>query len=173
MAEKEAVQDFDELYPGRFIKSGDLKGKDWTLTIARVYREELEGAKKERKGVLAFQETQKELVLNRTNGECIKAMFGRSLPGWIGKRITIYPAKIQSEMADQAIRLRGSPDIEHDVTFTLSLARKKPRPVTLKKTATGKAAPKAAPAKQPEPEPVPENVEDAAEILGAEVEAPL
>lgn len=147
------VQDFDELYPGRFIKAGDLKGRDVNLTITKVHVEELEGSKKQSKGVISFRETPKELVLNRTNGECIKALFGRKLADWIGKRITIYPAAIQSDLADLAIRVRGSPDIANDVTFTLSLARKRPRPVTLKKTGTnGKAAPQSAPEPEPEPE---------------------
>jgi predicted YcjX-like family ATPase len=154
-----SVQDFDELYPGRFIKAGDLKGRDWTLTIARVVLEELEGTKKQSKGVIAFRETQKELVLNRTNGECIKAMFGRKLADWAGKRITIYPANIQSDLADLAIRIKGSPDLPQDVAFTLSLARKKPRQMTLKKTSVnGKAAPKPAPEPEeaPEAEPTPD-----------------
>jgi predicted YcjX-like family ATPase len=164
-----SVQDFDELYPGRFIKAGDLKGRDVTLTITKVVLEELEGTKKQSKGVLSFRETQREFVLNRTNGECIKAMFGRKLPEWPGKRITIYPANIQSDLADIAIRIKGSPDLAQDLAFTLSLARKKPRQMTLKKTSVnGKAAPKPAPSPEPEetpeaeptPEPEPEPIVD-------------
>ncbi len=145
------VQDFDELYPGRFVKAGDLKGRDVTVTIAKVHVEELEGTKKQNKGILSFKETPKELVLNRTNGECIKAMFGRKLADWVGKRITLYPAKIESDMADLAIRVRGSPDLAEDVTFMLALARKRPRETTLKKTGA-KTNGKAAPPPEPEPE---------------------
>jgi predicted YcjX-like family ATPase len=159
MAATKDVQDFDELYPGRFIKAGDLKGRDVTVTISKVHVEELEGTKKQSKGILSFRESPKELVLNRTNGECIKAMFGRRLTDWTGKRITIYPAKIESDLADLAIRVRGSPDLSADVTFMLSLARKRPRETTLKKTG-GKANGKAA----PPPEPVPEEA-DAEGIL--------
>jgi predicted YcjX-like family ATPase len=148
MATKD-VQDFDELYPGRFIKAGDLKGRDVTVTIAKVHVEELEGTKKQTKGVISFRETPRELVLNRTNGECIKAMFGRHLAEWAGKRLTLYPAKIDSDLADIAVRIRGSPDLAADVTFELHLARKRPRKVTLKKTGNGKAA-----------EPAPETVAD-------------
>lgn len=159
MAATKAVQDFDELYPGRFIKAGDLKGRDVNLTITEVVMEELEGSKKQFKGVISFKEVPKQLVLNRTNGECIKAMFGRKIADWIGKRITIYPANIQSDLADLAIRIKGSPDIARDVTFMLTLARKRPRETTLKKTPTGKGKP------TPPPEPVPEEVADAAEAL--------
>ena len=145
------VVDFDELYPGRFIKAGDLKGRDWTLTIASVDLEELQDQKGKRgKGVISFSDAKKELVLNRTNGECLKAMFGRKLPEWVGKRVTLYPAKIESDLSDLAIRVRGSPDIASDVSFDLCLPRKKPRKVLLKKT--GKPAAKPAPEPEPEPE---------------------
>jgi hypothetical protein len=135
------VVDFDEMYPGRFLKAGEFNGRDVHLTITRVYKDELEGNKgKQVKGILSFRETPKELALNKTNGECIKAMFGRKVQEWVGKRVTLYPQKIESDLADIAIRVRGSPDLAADVTFTLSLPRKKPREVTLKKTPSGRAA---------------------------------
>jgi hypothetical protein len=139
MATKKPV-DFDELYPGRFMKAGEFGGRDLNFTITNVVIKELEGRKRESKGVLSFRETPKELVLNRTNGECIKAMFGRKVAEWVGKRITLYPARIESEFGDLAVRVRGSPDVAADVTFTLQLARMAPRQVTLKKTASGRAA---------------------------------
>lgn len=158
--------DYDELYPGRFIKAGDLRGRDVNLTITKVRADELEGQKgKQTKGVISFKETKKELVLNRTNGECIKAMFGRKLADWVGKRITVYPAKIESEVADLAIRVRGSPDIAADVSFELHLARKRPRAMVMKKTATGKGAPPPAP--EPEVEESPEaDAEETSDVLG-------
>ncbi len=152
--------DYDELYPGRFLKAGTLKGRDVNLTIRAVEAEELEGQKgKQTKGIVYFAETKLALVLNRTNGECIKAMFGRTLADWIGKRVTLYPAKIESEVADLAVRVRGSPDLAADVAFELHLARKRPRTMVMKKTPTGKGKPVPA----PEPE-----VSDAAEALGGE-----
>jgi predicted YcjX-like family ATPase len=160
MAVTTRVVDYDQLYPGRFIKAGDLAGKDVTLTIASVELEELEDQKGKRgKGVITFRETKKQLVLNRTNGECIKAMFGRVLADWIGKRIALYPAAIQSEVADLAVRIRGSPDIAADVTFELHLARKRPRPMTMKRTA-GKGQAASAPASQPTPDGDPQPAEE-------------
>lgn len=133
--------DFDELYPGRFLKAGEFGGRDVNLTITRVQLDELEGSKgKQMKGILSFRGTPKELVLNKTNGECIKAMFGRRLADWVGKQVTLYPQKIESDLADIAIRVRGSPDLAADMTFTLTLPRKKPRDVTLKKTPSTKPA---------------------------------
>ncbi len=146
------VVDYDQLYPGRFIKAGDLANKDVNLTIASIELEELEDQKGKRgKGVITFRETKKQLVLNRTNGESIKAMFGRVLADWVGKRITLYPAKIESEVADIAVRIKGSPDIQSDVTFELHLARKRPRAMTMKRTATAKGNGSAKPPPPPEP----------------------
>jgi hypothetical protein len=48
--------EWDELYPGRFIKTGDLKGKNVTLTIASVdLRRTRRRDRQEMKGVIAFR----------------------------------------------------------------------------------------------------------------------
>lgn len=153
--------DFDELYPKRFLKAGQFKGKDWTLTIADVLLEKLDGRKgPEVKGIICFAETAKQLVLNVTNGHCLKVMFGRKTENWIGKKITLFPAEIKFEDSDLAIRVRGSPDIAETFTFKLELARKKPRMVTLQKTGSVKLVNPAKPAAAeagaaPRPAPVP------------------
>lgn len=139
--------DFDRLFPNRFLKAGEFQKRDVTLTIAAVKIEELEGAKgKESKAIVSFASTPKQLVLNKTNGLSIRAMFGRETDGWLGKRVTFYPAEIKFEDADLAIRVRGSPDIPGPITFELKLARKKPRSVTLQKTQVGGRAPAQTPA---------------------------
>ena len=112
---------------------------------------------------MTFEGAKKKLVLNRTNGECLKALFGRNVDDWIGKRITLYVAEFNGE---PCIRIKGSPDIERPITFELKLPRKKPRPMTMQKTGgngtngTAKSAP------------VPQNVVDAAEALGGEIGGP-
>jgi len=70
--------DFDQLYPGRFIKAGELLGKKITLTIADVDLEDLMGEdnKPKAKATLTFKETEKQMVMCKTNGICLKAMFG-------------------------------------------------------------------------------------------------
>lgn len=135
--------DFDQLYPGRFMKAGLFQGRDVTLEIEGVRLEELEGDKgKEVKGIITFKKAKapKELTLNKTNGLCLKEMFGRDTANWIGKKVTLYPAEVDYENSDVAIRVRGSPDIPKDIEFTLKLARKKGRQVILKKTAVKGAA---------------------------------
>lgn len=143
---------FDKLFPTRFMKAGMFSGRDVTLTISKVVLEELEGDKgKEMKAIVSFSERPMQLVLNKTNGLCLKAMFGPETGAWVGKRVTFFPAPISFGDSDIAIRVRGSPDIEKTLTFELKLARKKPKPTTLQKTtvanvsahdlATGEVAP--------------------------------
>jgi hypothetical protein len=123
--------DWDELYPGRFLKAGDLKDKKVTLTIASVRVDELVGDKGPQiKGVIHFQQTEKEWALNKTNGICLKEMFGRKVQEWVGKRVTIFAAAWDGE---PCIRVWGSPDIEADRDVTVQLPRKRPFKMTMHK----------------------------------------
>jgi hypothetical protein len=116
--------DWDELYPGRFIKAGDLKGKQATVTISAVRVEELVGDKgPQMKGIVSFEKTDKQLPLNKTNGICMKAMFGREVQKWVGKRVTLFPGNWDGE---PAIRVYGSPDLTEDMNVTVALPRKRP-----------------------------------------------
>jgi hypothetical protein len=158
--------DYDALFPGRFVKAGDFKGHDVTLTIANVRIEDLpnDAGGNKVKGIIAFEGKKKEWVLNRTNGEALKAMWGRDTGDWIGKRVTLYPAQFNGDLA---IRVRGSPDLKAPLEYELKLPRKRPQKMRLLATKlNGKSAP------APEPE-VPENVQDAAEVLGGEIVDPV
>lgn len=136
--------DWDELYPGRFLKAGEFRGKKVTLTIASVDLDELESDDgKKVKGVITFKETPKQIPLNKTNGICIKAMFGRKLPDWEGKRVTLFPSTWNGE---DAIRVWGSPDISQDADVVVTLPRKKPIKMTMHKVVPGAEA---AAARQP------------------------
>lgn len=130
--------DYDQLFPSRFLKAGEFQGKAVTLTITNVMLEDLPQEKggDRAKGIICFAEAKKQLVLNRTNGECIKAMFGRDTDAWKGKRITLYPAPYEGDIA---IRVKGSPDIAASMTVEIKLPRKRPYNVTLEKTTKAKA----------------------------------
>jgi hypothetical protein len=129
--------DYDALFPGRFLKASVFQGREVTLEISDVRIEELpsETGGMKVKGVVSFKGKKLELVLNRTNGECIKAMFGRDTGDWIGKRVTFYPTEWNGE---PCIRVKGSPDIAAPVKFELKLPRKKPKATTM--LVTGKPA---------------------------------
>ena len=141
------VSNFDELYPGRFLKAGLFKGTKPTLTIKDVDVEEMEGSdgKKKQKAILSFVERPMELVMCKTNGLCLKAMFGKELKDWIGKRVTLFAGQWNGE---ECIRVWGSPDIEKDFPVSIELPRRKPIPMTMhavkangKKTAHSEASP--------------------------------
>lgn len=135
--------DWDDLYPGRFLKAGQLHGKKVTLTIASVDVDELESDKgKKVKGVVTFKETTFQLALNRTNGLCLKAMFGRKLSDWPGKRCTLFASQWNGE---ECIRVWGSPDLAADETISVQLPRRAPIPMTLHKVEAGKRGAEQAP----------------------------
>jgi hypothetical protein len=116
--------DWDELYPGRFLKPFHIADKP-TLTISAVDVEELVGDKgPQTKGILMFAEQGfKALPMNKTNGICIREMFGRRLADWVGKRVVFYQAEFNGE---PCIRVWGSPDIAKDTDIIVQLPRKKP-----------------------------------------------
>lgn len=130
------------LTPSRFIKSADFGGKDTTYTITKIQLDKLEGRKGiERKGIVFFSETEQGWVLNRTNVECLKGMWGRETDNWLGKRVTLFPEQMRDSFSGEditGIRVRGSPDLDTDITVTIELPRKKP--VQKKMVRTGSAA---------------------------------
>lgn len=141
------MPDYELLFPGRFIKSVEFKGKDVTLTMTGVETEELpqdKGGNKLR-GIIAFKETKKKLVLNRTNAECLVAMFGRDYDKWNGHRVTFYPAPYEGETC---IRVKGSPELKDVLEAEIKLPRK--RPFKMRLIPTGKGA--SAPAPEPPPD---------------------
>lgn len=81
------------LFPSEYVGAADLKGRDATLTIAKIEVADLhiQGGKSKRKPVMYFEKTPKKLVLNSTNARTIAGLYGGECEAWVGKRITIYP----------------------------------------------------------------------------------
>jgi hypothetical protein len=132
---------FDQLYAGRFLKAGELLGKKPTLTISDVDLEDLIGddGKKKSKAIISFKETEKKLVACKTNGLSIKAMFGKSLADWVGKRITLFEDTWNGE---PCTRIWGSPDIAEELQVEISLPRRRPFKKTMHKVVPTVAAAK-------------------------------
>ena len=116
---------YSELYPGRFLKADLLKGQKVTLTIKDVDTEELTGENEEKKvkAILSFTERPMQLVMCKTNGYCIKSMFGDKLSEWIGRHVTLFESSWNGE---PCIRIWGSPDIKDDLKVSIQLPRRKP-----------------------------------------------
>jgi|GEM_PF-1493289 len=125
---------YDQLFPGRFIKAGEMDGKPTTLTIKDVYLDQLEGedGREKPQAVVAFEQINREWALNKTNAQCLVAMWGPDSGEWIGKRVTLFPENDASGLSDSGvcIRIKGSPDISKPITATVKLPRR--RPVTRK-----------------------------------------
>ena len=76
--------DYEKAFESRFIRPCDLDGKEWTLTLASYRVESLPskfGPKRPR-GIVGFQGARKEWVVNRTNAECLRGMWGRETDAW-------------------------------------------------------------------------------------------
>lgn len=127
---RKRINDWDELYPGRFLKAGLLaENEKRVLTISGVDTDELEGDKgKKVKGVLTFEGEPMQLALNKTNGICLREMFGRVPWKWEGKRIALFASEWGGE---PCIRIWGSPDIEQDIEVEVQLPKRRPFRMTM------------------------------------------
>lgn len=96
--------DIGSAFPGTYLKATDLKGKDVKLLMGDVTIEDLGD---DRKPVLHFQNTERCVVLNKTNSAIISEMYGTETANWIGQTITLYPARVEMKGAIvDAIRVR-------------------------------------------------------------------
>jgi hypothetical protein len=134
---------FDQLYPGEFLTAGEFGGKAVTLTITEIERPLLSNGSgsEEPATVVHFAETPKKFVMNKTNGVCLRAMFGDDPRAYDGKRITLHPVKDESGLSESGlcIRVKGSPDIDKTIKFRAHVGRKM-LTQTLMPTKNGKQA---------------------------------
>jgi hypothetical protein len=83
----------NEAYPSRYLKASDLDGKNVTVSIKSA---ELEEFDQERKIVLGFANTEKLMVLNKTNARDIaKLLHSEETDDWVGKHITLCPREVE------------------------------------------------------------------------------
>jgi hypothetical protein len=79
-------------FPSAYLKASDLKGRKCLVTMRSLTIEEIGG---EHKPVLLFDGSDKGLVLNKTNATIIADIYGDETDDWVGKKITIYPARVE------------------------------------------------------------------------------
>ena len=156
---------FDQLYPGTYLKAGEFEGRAVTLTVKTITREMLSnGSGGEEPAVtVAFAETEKQFVMNKTNAVSLRAMWGDDSGEWIGHKVTLHPVKDESGLSDSGIciRVKGSPELEKPLKFKARLGRKM---VTQTLVPTGKGSPPSGPA--------PVVDEDTGEVFGFDDDAP-
>jgi len=145
------IVDWDQLYPGRFWKAG-LLGPDErkVLLVTEVQLEELETDKGiKQKGVLTFEGETLQLPLNKTNGICLREMFGRVPFKWVGHRFAIFSSMWANE---PCIRIWGSPELDRDLSVTIELPRRKPFVMVMHAMGGAQKAASPPPAQRPAPE---------------------
>jgi hypothetical protein len=81
-----------ELKQSKFLTRSDC-GPGILVTIRECFQENVakEGAPPEMKWCLSFDEQEKPMVLNSTNGQIIAAFIGsENTDDWVGKKIVLY-----------------------------------------------------------------------------------
>ena len=96
-----------DLYPSKYLKAADLKGREPTVCIAN-YKIETIGQGQDQKAVLYFQNMKKGLVLNKTNVERIAYYYGDDMNEWTGKELILYTDTVSFQGKPvEAIRVKG------------------------------------------------------------------
>lgn len=95
-------------FPSNYLKADDLQGGRFTLTIARVTMEQI--SESESKPVVHFHNTQKGMVLNKTNAMNISILHGEETDGWVGKQVELFTTMVPfGNQTVPAIRITAPP----------------------------------------------------------------
>lgn len=95
------MPDIDKIFPSRYLKAGDLDGREHILPIKGVKMENV-GQNKDAKPVLYFRGATKGLVLNVTNSKRIATMVGsKDTDDWVGHKVVLYPT--ETEFAGETV----------------------------------------------------------------------
>jgi len=84
----------DLMFPSRYLRAADFEGQSVALTISEVVRDKVQMAtgQKAEKYILRFQETEKALILNKTNAKAVaKVLHEPKAINWPGERIILKP----------------------------------------------------------------------------------
>lgn len=101
------MPNINDYFPSKYLKASDLKGREPVVTIKEVVYEPV-GQAKQMKAVVLFKETQKGMVLNKTNANRITQIAGSGVTEeWRGVQIKLYSTQVefQGEPTD-AIRVK-------------------------------------------------------------------
>ena len=101
------------MYPSKYLKCEDLRGKNVTVTIADVSIDDvmMTGGSHEKKVVLKLARTPKLLIAGRTNGYALGVLISPHAREWVDKRIVLCPDVDTFGREDvPCIRVYGSPD---------------------------------------------------------------
>ncbi len=102
----------DLLFPSKYAKAADLRGKSVAVIIERIKPQEklmMQGGKSDTKPVVFLRGKEKGWILNKTNARAIAKVYGPELTNWLGKHVVIFSTQVEArgEMVD-AIRVDGA-----------------------------------------------------------------
>jgi len=89
----------DLMFPSRYLKAADLQDKPLSLTIKQVFRDQvrMSNGSISEKYILRFRETEKELILNKTNAKGIaKLLREPKAVNWAGSVIVLKPTTCEA-----------------------------------------------------------------------------
>jgi hypothetical protein len=100
-------------FPSKYLKASDF-GDPATYTVKVVYVEKI-GREDDQKPVCYFGESDKGLVLNKTNSNVMQGLYGAETGEWKGEKIELYATQVEfsGKMVD-SIRLRTPPEPFYD-----------------------------------------------------------
>jgi hypothetical protein len=102
----------DLLFPGNYLKPGELRGRVVNVTIEDLDpRREMQTVQgKKFAPVLLFRGAKKPMVLNNTNADLLAELLGTPHPmEWIGKHISLRAAQAQTKTGKKYETLRVGP----------------------------------------------------------------
>jgi len=93
-----------EEFPSKFLKAGDLQGREVRVTMQSVEREKIG---EDTKPVLYFKGKDKGVVLNKTNASTIADAYGDDTEDWFDQPLILFSVMVdfQGKVAP-AIRVR-------------------------------------------------------------------
>ncbi len=95
----------DDIFPSKYIKSADLKGRAHLVTISHCTLEKLGN---DQKLVTYFQGKEKGLVTNKTNFGRIAYLYGDETDDWTDKKIILAAELVDFQgKATLAIRVKA------------------------------------------------------------------
>jgi hypothetical protein len=89
----------DLMFPSRYLRAADFEGQSVSLTISEVLKDKVQMStgQKAEKYILRFQETDKELILNKTNAKAVaKVLHEPKAVHWPGERIILKPTTCEA-----------------------------------------------------------------------------
>jgi len=114
----------NELYPSKYLKASDLKGREANVEIEDVMIEKI-GRDGDKRPVASLVGKNKRFVINKTNVRTIGDLHGPDTEDWIGKRIVIYPT-ITEYAGQETACLRVKPPKDYIKPSTAGKARNGP-----------------------------------------------